>query len=124
MVAIRKSGARLRANDLTILQRCASGPVRFVYAPDPKGGSHAKLLRSDVSPSLRKHFDSLALDGYVARAITGCEGKKEPPETVVTFTMTAYGREHIGVARPVAPLQRVTRLKTNAQLLEEANVRD
>lgn len=124
MSALRKDGAALRANDVTVLQRCLTSAVTFVYAPDPRGGSHAKLVRSTVSPSLRKHYDQLALDGYCARSITGCNGSKEPPETVVAFTITARGREAIDAPRPVKPLTRVSRLKTNAQLLEEANVRD
>lgn len=76
-----------------LLQRVAQGPVYFTHAVDEKG-RETKVVRSTTSPTNQKHLHALALEGYVAETVTGT---LIPQETTVTYTLTAKGREFLGL---------------------------
>lgn len=98
-----------------LLQRVAQGPVYFTHAVDPQG-RETKVVRSTTSPSNQKHLHALALEGYVAAAITGTP---TPPETTVTYRLTAKGREFLGLHAPTPrPIHRALPL-TDKQLEAE-----
>ena len=86
---------KLKHNDRLLLQRVRKGPVLFTHAAD-MSGRYTKLVRSTLSISQSKHLHRLALEGYLCEKITGCGGMGEPPETTVTYTLTALGRDAIG----------------------------
>lgn len=110
---------KLTKNDVTLLERCIKNPAVFTFAPCGKGGTHAKLLRSNLSVSQRKHLDRLALAGMIARSTsgdpTGC-----PPETHVTYTTTALGRDEAGIHAPIKPPVNQALPLTDSQLLAQA----
>ena len=106
----------LNKTDSMYLQRLSSGPVSFVYAPHGRG---TKLVRSTVSVSLQKHYRRLAVAGYCAEKVTGCNGRNEPPEHTITYTLTALGRQELGIhAQVMPPVHRQASL-TDAELLAE-----
>lgn len=113
----------LTPEERSVLERCIKAPIFYTYAPCPVGDPHVKLIRFNADVILRPALDRLAMLGLVARSVTGCEGRREPPETTVTYTATALGRDEVGVHAPIQPLRNVTRLKTSARMLEEANAR-
>lgn len=108
---------KLTKNDLTLIQRCVQSPVTYTFAPCPRGGTHAKLVRSAASPSLRKHLRRLALGGYIAESTTD---SIEPPEHTFVYSVTALGREAVGEYRTVKPLVNVDRTPSDTELLAEA----
>jgi hypothetical protein len=81
-------------------------------------------LRYSAAPALRKRLDELCLRGWVSKLVHGCEGRREPPETTLTYVITALGRDAAGIHRSIKKLKNVVRLKTDAALLEEANQRE
>ena len=96
----------LNKTDKTYLQRLVQGPVQFTHAIDVNGRK-TKLGRSTVSVSLQKHYHRLAVGGYCAEAVTGCNGHNEPPETTVTYTLSALGRAELGIHKePPPPVNR------------------
>lgn len=111
-------------SDREFIQRCVSEPVWYVYAPDPRGGQHARLIKCNASETLRKHLDKLCLSGHLARSVSGCNGRREPPETHVTYRATAIGREAIDLVSVVKPLVNTVRLKSPSELLAEANAKE
>lgn len=112
----------LSKSDHEHVVRCIREPIWFVYAP--VGGSHARLISCNASETLRKHLDKLCLSGHLSRTVTGCHGRREPPETRVTYSATAIGREAVDHHQAVKPLVNVTRIKSSSELLAEANERD
>lgn len=108
-------------DEAKILTDLLAKPVVYIYAP--VRGTHAKLVNK-AKEELRPPMDAMCLKGWVSKHVTGCEGRREPPETHVTYTITALGRLAIDHHPPVKPLRNVVRLKSNAKLLEEANERD
>lgn len=98
----------LNKTDETYLNRLSQGPVIYTHAIDTTGRK-TKLVRSTTSPSLQKHYHRLAVDGYCAEVVSGCGGHGEPPETSVTYTLTALGRSVLGIRAPTPrPINRWT----------------
>lgn len=75
------------------LQRIATSPVSFTHAIDMRGKA-TKLARSSISPSQQKICEALAIQGFVSRAVSG-DHSSTPPETSVTYTLTALGRAEL-----------------------------
>ena len=102
------------SNDRTRINICVRQPAFFTYATH-----NNRLLKSSCSPSQRKHFDRLAGDGYLAKALyhNGAEYTYE-------YKATALGMEAIGRLPEIKPLTNVTRLKSDSDLLGEATEDD
>lgn len=109
---------KLNNTDSMYLERLVKGPIEFVHGIDINGNA-TKLLRSTVSPSLQKHYHRLAVAGYVSEKIDGCGGN--PPEHVVTYTLTALGRGAINLrAEPKKTVNRWTP-PSNYELAQEGS---
>lgn len=107
----------LKKSDLMLLERAAISPVSFTHAIDYKGKLH--LARSTISPSQQKHLHRLAVEGYLAEAVTGTP---IPPETTVTYTLTATGRAKLGIRKQLMPSVYRTEPLTEEQLEAESMV--
>lgn len=83
----------MRSTDIMLLERCAAGAVSFTHEPNPSGRG-TRLVRSSISPSQQKKLRELANGGYVAEAVSG-----DPIQSVttVTYTLTALGRNELGI---------------------------
>lgn len=90
----------LNKTDQTYLNRLAQSAVSFTHEPNATGKG-TRLVRSTVSGSLQKHYHRLAVDGYCAESITGSHDPG-PPQTVVSYTLTALGRDALGLHKPLA----------------------
>lgn len=111
-------GESISKTELLLLQRVAQSPVSFTHAPQVRGKG-TKLVRSTLSPSRQKELYALSIRGYLAHAVTGCGGHGTPPETTVTYTLTAQGRVALGIHhRAMPPVHRNLPL-TDAQLERE-----
>lgn len=93
----------MNAHDRMLLER-AQKTVSFTYCPALTTG-RVKLVRSSLSEGQKKHLHRLAIEGYLAESWHGCGGHGEPPETTVTFSLTAKGRDFLGIH--AAPKPRV-----------------
>jgi hypothetical protein len=109
---------KLKHNDRLLLQRVSQGPVAFTHAIDVSG-RYTKLVRSSISYSQNKHLHRLALEGYLCQKVTGCGGHGEPPETVVTYTLTALGREALDIHAPRKPTVNRWTAPTEEEMLKE-----
>lgn len=83
----------MKSTDVMLLERCAQGPVSFTHEPTVRGNK-TKLVRSTLSPKQQEPLYQLSLEGLLARKVSGCpiDG-----ETTVTFTLTALGRDALGI---------------------------
>lgn len=108
---------KLSANLRTLLERVSTTPATFTFEPHGKG---VKLVASNISVSQRKHLDTLASDGLVARHgsgdPTGC-----PPHTTMTYSLTALGRDELDMHTRVTPAKNFTEPASESRLLDEAN---
>jgi hypothetical protein len=112
--------ADLNKTDKMYLERLATGPVQFIHGIDIHGRA-TKLLRSSVSPSLQKHYHRLAVSGYVSEVVSGDNGQGNPPEHVVTYSLTALGRSKINLRNePKPPVNRWTP-PSNYELAQEGS---
>lgn len=102
-----------------MIRRCAKQPVFYAYAPCAGGGTHAKLVRANADEHISRDLHRLALDGYLAERIAGCGGRGEPPETVITYTVTALGRDSVGLHRAQVPAKHRSQPLTDAELEAE-----
>lgn len=101
-----------------LLERCEQGPVSFTHAADIKG-RYTRLVRSTISPSQQKHLHELAVAGYVAERVSGCGGLGTPPESTVTYSLTALGRSVLGIRAPTpVPIHRTMPLTDEELELE------
>jgi len=89
----------MNKTDQMLLDRVARGPVSFTHGVDVRG-RHTKLVRSTISPSQQKHLHRLAVMGLLSEKVEGCGGHGSPPETVVTYALTAMGRAEQGIRAP------------------------
>lgn len=108
---------KLKANERSLIERVLQSPLAFTWGPCPKGGTHARLLRSSGSPSQVKHLRRFALAGLLSEKITD---SASPPEHTVTYTITALGREAIDHYAAIAPRRNADRAATDSELLREA----
>lgn len=83
----------MNSNGTMLLERCARGPVSFTHAPTVRGHT-TKLVRSTLGPKQQAPLHALALAGYLAEKVDGCP---LDVETTVTYTLTALGREWLGM---------------------------
>lgn len=105
---------------LMLLERVAKAPVEFVYeASDHHPERHARLVRSSISPSQRKHLRAFALEGLVSEHVDGCKGRREPPTHTITYSITSLGLKRLGHAPAPRPSIHRHELKSEAQLAEE-----
>lgn len=111
--------SELNKSDILLLQRAATSPIEFVYSPCVNS-PHVKLTRSSISQSQKKHLHRLAVGGYLAEATGGCGGHGEPPETKITFTLTAMGRQSLGIHAATRQRERRGNVYTDAALEAEA----
>lgn len=83
----------MKSTEIMLLERCAQSAVSYTHAPTIRGKT-TKLVRSSLSPKQQKPLNELALAGHVSRHISGCplDG-----ETTVTYTITAKGRDALGL---------------------------
>lgn len=112
------SAVQLTKADKMLIERCHTGPVSFTYEPCPAGRKHAKLVRSTISVTQQKKLHALAVQGLVAERITGCTDGG-PPTTTIEYTVTAAGREALGIACPVKPPVHWHALPTEEQMAKE-----
>jgi hypothetical protein len=108
----------LSGNDRKYLERLGKGDVLFTHAIDINGRA-TKLVRSTVSQSLQKHYHRLALEGLCAERVHGCGGHGSPPETTVTYSLTAMGREALGLHREEPPTRNRWTPPSDAELARE-----
>lgn len=106
----------MKSSDLMLLERCARGPVSFTHAPTVRGHT-TKLVRSTLGPKQQAPLHQLALAGFLAEKIEGCP---LVGETTVTYTLTARGRDVLGIHKRQMPPQYATPNPTDAQLLRES----
>lgn len=83
--------------EIMFLERVHAGAVSFTYEPDPNGGKHARLVHSTVSGAQQPKYHALAVQGLLAEKVTG---EPHKARTTVSFTLTASGREVLGVHAP------------------------
>lgn len=81
--------------DKMLLERVAHGEVSFTYEPNSSG--KVKLVRSTTSGAAQPKYHALAILGLLSEAVTGTPGHAGPPTTTVTFTLTALGRNEMGI---------------------------
>lgn len=106
----------MNSTDIMLLQRCAQGPVSFTHAPTVTGHK-TKLVRSTLSPKQQVPLHQLALAGLLAEAVEGCLHNQE---TTVTYTLTALGRDTLGLHGRQERPQHAIQSPTDAQLLRES----
>lgn len=108
----------MKSIDIMLLERCAQGPVSFTHAPTVRGHT-TKLVRSTVSPKQQAPLHQLALAGLVAEAVDP-QASISPPESTVTYTLTARGRDALGLHARQMPPQHNFPLPSDAQLIRES----
>lgn len=110
--------AELSKADKMFLEKVAAGPVSFTYEPGANG--HVKLVRSTTSGAQQPKYHALAVAGYLAEAVNGEIHHEAPPTTTVSFTMTAMGREALGLHSEPKPFVHHHRLPTEEELAVDA----
>lgn len=103
---------KLNANDKTLIARCASQPAVYTM-------SGAKCIKFNLPPKCKKRLHEIAAAGYLAEA-QETKGGGPVPESVITFSVTALGREAVDLYREVKPLKNFERSKSDSELLREA----
>jgi len=97
----------LKPDSLQLLKRLADKPARFGYEIPHAGHKTPKLVSATHRGIKGKELSALALEGYLARRAID-DGPRDEPAIVVTFTLTAKGREALGL-KPERPPPRYRR---------------
>lgn len=106
----------MKSADVMLLERCAQSPVSFTHAVTIVG-RRPKLVRSTIGPKQQAPMHQLAVAGYLSEKVTGCP---HDGETTVTYTLTALGREAMGIYQRSKPARYARPWPTDAQLERES----
>lgn len=106
----------MKSTDVMLLERCARGPVSFTHAPTVRGHT-TKLVRSTLGPKQQAPLHALACAGYLSEKVTGL---MDTMETTITYTLTALGREELGIHSRRAQPRNATPTPSESMLERES----
>lgn len=105
-------GELTRADRALLTTIVKQGKVHYRFEPCPRGAAHAKLVDSTLPRSRQADCHRLALAGLLACEV---DGDAHTPHTTVRYSLTAMGRDALGMRRAMpAQVHRQSHLSEDA----------
>lgn len=108
----------LTKHDRLLLERVQSGEVSFTWEPNSRGG--VKLVKSTTKKGDQPKYHDLALKGLLSEKVDGHPGHSGPPVTTISFTLTALGKDALGLHAPARAPVHFTKVASEEELMKDA----